>query len=184
MRVIGFDPGLYGAIGVVSETGRFISVHDMPTMAASKNSDKQKVNVPELARILRSIIVEGDCIAVTEYVQPMPSIPGADGQRRGMGAASAFSFGKSVGHIEASILTLGVSLEWVTPAQWKKALNLNNSKDAARAFAQSVYPEAPLGLKKHHGRAEALLIARWYALKLRQAEAAGASFHREAAAAS
>ena len=177
MRFIGFDPGLSGAIGVVTESGRFVEVHDMPTMSASKTSDKQKVNVPELARILRGIIGDGEVVAITEYVQPMPSIPGADGQRRGMGSASAFSFGKSVGHIEACVLTLGISLEWVTPVQWKKALGLKSDKEQCRSFAVSVFPGAPLGLKKHHGRAEALLIARWYALKQRSDIEKATGFH-------
>lgn len=185
MRIIGIDPGLYGAVGLVTASGNFVDVHDMPTMAASKTSDKQKINVPELARILRSML-DGDVVAVTEYVQPMPSQPGAGGERRGMGAASAFSFGKSVGHIEACILTLGISLEWTTPAQWKKAMGLSSDKEICRAFAQSVYPQASLGRKKDHGRAEALLIARWYAQKLQRgadveartsaAQAAGQAF--------
>lgn len=167
MHIIGIDAGVSGAIGLLTETGAFVDVHDMPTMQANKTGDKQQINVAELGKILRVIITEHtDVAAIMERVQPMPSIPGPDGVRRGMGSSSAFSFGKSVGHVEAAILVLGIPLEFVMPAQWKKAMNLpgaRENKDAARAYAQSVYPVAPLGLKKHHGRAEALLIARWYA---------------------
>lgn len=172
MRIIGVDPGISGAISLITESARFVDVQDMPTMNANKTGDKQQINVAELAKIVRAILLENpDVTAIMERVQPMPSIPGADGQRRGMGAASAFSFGKSVGHIEAVFMTLGISLEFVMSAQWKRAMNLPGSreqKDVARTFAQSVFPEAPLGLKKHAGRAEALLIAKWHADRLRR----------------
>lgn len=190
MRIIGVDAGVSGAIGLIDEQGRFVAVHDMPTMNANKTGDKQQINVAELGKVLRSMLDnDHDVTAIMERVQPMPSIPGPDGVRRGMGSSSAFSFGKSVGHVEAAILVLGIPLEFVMPAQWKKTMNLpgaRENKDAARAYAQNVYPDAPLGLKKHHGRAEALLIARWYVQTVRRgreivertapAEAAGHPF--------
>lgn len=168
MRIIGIDPGVSGAISLITEQGRFAAVHDMPTMQANKTGDKQQINVAELARITRSILLENPEVrAVMERVQPMPSQPGPDGERRGMGAASAFTFGKSVGHIEAVLLTLGISVEFVMPAQWKKGLGLPRDKEAARTLAQQCFPDAPLGRKKDAGRAEALLIAKWYAQRMR-----------------
>lgn len=164
MRIIGIDPGVDGAISVVTAEGRFVSVVDLPTMLANKTGTKRQVNVAELARTLRQVILENpDCMAIVERVTAMPSIPGANGERRGMGAASAFMFGKCCGHIEGVLAALGIPVEFVTPTQWKRAMNLSADKEAARAFAQSIYPTAPLGLKKHHGRAEALLVAKWYA---------------------
>ena len=164
MRIIGIDPGISGAIGIVTATAAYVDVHDMPTMLANKTGNKQQVNVAEVARILRAILLETPgCLAIMERVTAMPSIPGQDGARRGMGAASAFMFGKCCGHIEGVLAALGIPVEFVTPTQWKRTLNLSADKEAARAFAQSIYPTAPLGLKKHHGRAEALLVAKWYA---------------------
>jgi len=164
VRIIGIDPGVSGAIGLITEQSRFVAVHDMPTMLANKTGDKQQINVPELARIVRSIVIDNPEVrAIMERVQPMPSTPGADGARRGMGAASAFTFGKSVGHIEAVFMTLGIPVEFVMPAQWKRGLGLTRDKEAARALAQQCFPDAPLGLKKHAGRAEALLIGKWSA---------------------
>ncbi len=164
MRIIGIDPGVSGAIGLITADARFVDVHDIPTMLANKTGNKQQVNVAELVRILRSMLLENpDVRCIMERVTAMPSAPGANGERRGMGAASAFSFGKGVGHIEGVLAALGIPVEFVTPQQWKKALNLPSDKEVARAMAQSIYPNAPLGRKKHAGRAEALLIARWYA---------------------
>lgn len=168
MRFLGVDPGISGAISLITAQSRFVAVHDMPTMQANKTGDRQQINVAELARIVRSILLENpDVRAIMERVQPMPSIPGADGARRGMGASSAFTFGKSVGHIEAVLLTLGISVEFVMPAQWKRGLALPKEKGASRTLAQQIFPEAPLGLVKHHGRAESLLIAHWQASRER-----------------
>lgn len=177
MRIIGIDPGISGAIGLITAQSRFVDVHDIPTMLANKTGNKQQVNVAELTRILRAIVTDnqGDIHAVMERVTAMPSIPGINGERRGMGAASAFSFGRCVGHIEGVLAALGIPVEFVTPQQWKRAMNLPSEKEAARSMAQSIFPEAPLGLKKHTGRAESLLIAKWYADRNR-AHPSGAPF--------
>jgi crossover junction endodeoxyribonuclease RuvC len=47
----------------------------------------------------------------------------------------------------------------VRPHVWKKALGLSKDKEQARLRAQQLYPAADLRLRKHHGRAEALLLA-------------------------
>jgi crossover junction endodeoxyribonuclease RuvC len=167
-RIIGIDPGISGAIGLITEHSRYVDVHDMPTMLANKTGQKLQVNVSELVRILRAMLLDNpDVRAIMERVTAMPSTPGPGGERRGMGAASAFSFGKGVGHIEGVLAALGIPVEFVTPQQWKRALNLPSEKEAARSMAQSMFPDAPLGLKKHAGRAEALLVAKWYADKNR-----------------
>lgn len=179
MRIIGIDPGISGAISLITVQARYVAVHDMPTMLANKTGNKQQVNVAELARILRAMLIDNpDVRAVMERVTAMPSQkPGPNGERVGMGATSAFMFGKGVGHIEGVLAALGIPVEFVTPGQWKRALGLPGGKDkeSARALAQQVFPEAPLGLKKHHGRAEALLVAKWYADKNR-AHASGNPF--------
>jgi len=49
----------------------------------------------------------------------------------------------------------------VTPAKWKKHFGLSSEKEQSRAMASKMFPEAALHLKKHHDRAEALLLARY-----------------------
>lgn len=56
---------------------------------------------------------------------------------------------------------LRLPLEFVTPATWKRALGLGPDKHAALDKGRLLYPMADLTLAKHHGRAEALLIAHW-----------------------
>src|SRR2546429_334336 len=116
MKIISIDPGVSGAIAVLTAKSQLVEVHDMPTMLANKTGNKSMINVAELARLVRTIFRETgeDIRACMERVTAMPSIPGADGERRGMGAASAFSFGRGVGHIEGVLATIGIPVEYVT----------------------------------------------------------------------
>jgi hypothetical protein len=48
------------------------------------------------------------------------------------------------------------------PSVWKKEMKLvGTGKDTSLALAQKLFPKADLRLKKHHDRAEALLLASW-----------------------
>ena len=59
------------------------------------------------------------------------------------------------------LATAGFELVQVHPATWKKHFKLTSDKELSRALATRLFPAAPLHLKKHDGRAEALLLARW-----------------------
>jgi crossover junction endodeoxyribonuclease RuvC len=93
-------------------------------------------------------------VAVVERVASMPK----------QGVASTFKFGMSVGIIHGVLLSSGVPLELVTPSMWKKGMKLTGTdKDAARALAIRLYPTVQgLHLKKHQGRADALLLGRFW----------------------
>lgn len=155
MQIIGIDPGVSGAVAVLTESGRFVSVFDVPTVAANKSSNRQQVSPIDLANLIRSQLVNApaDVVAVTENVAAMP----------GQGVSSMFAFGKSYGIILGVLAALGISTHIVTPAKWKGFYSLGKEKDQSRELAQRMWPDAPLGLKRHHGRAEALLLAKFYA---------------------
>ena len=148
---IGIDPGLGGAIGVLN-CGKFVSVTDMPTTLRGSGSVKSEVNGVALVQILRTAVPAdmAGCVAL-ERVNAMP----------GQGVSSVFSLGDSFGSARAAVGAVGFELHLVLPAKWKKHFGLSSDKEAARALATRLFPEAPLGLKKHVDRAEALLIARW-----------------------
>ena len=57
------------------------------------------------------------------------------------------------------LATLEIPYTTVRPAQWKKAFSLGKDKEASRLRAMQLYPGADPRLKKHHDRAEALLLA-------------------------
>lgn len=148
----GIDPGLTGAIAVLGD-GQFVDVFDMPTMGRGK-AGRQSVNSAELARLLRAArsSVGPHVSAVMEDVAARP----------GQGVTSMFRFGHGCGCVDGVLGALGIPVTRVTPSKWKASYGLLGAhKDASRGKAIDLYPMAPLGRKRDHGRADALLLARW-----------------------
>lgn len=164
MISIGIDPGLSGAIAFIPDAGE-PRVVDMPVAAYSEGAVKNAVNLAGVAAHLRPylavLLEQGDVRVMIERVNAMPSIPGKNGQRRSMGSSSAFSLGMSYWGVAGVVTALGLPLTIVTPNEWKKFFKLGADKDMARGLAARLFPTAPLHAKKHHGRAEALLIAQY-----------------------
>jgi len=151
MITIGVDPGLSGAIGVL-KNGIYLAVLDMPTVAKGSGSVKNEVNPAELMTLLKQHVLNNENVSVVlERVNSMP----------GQGVSSTFSLGDSFGCARSIIAACRYELTYTSPAHWKKFFNLGSDKDASRALAIRLFPTAPLGLKKHSDRAEALLMARW-----------------------
>lgn len=72
-----------------------------------------------------------------------------------------FSFGESFGIVKGVMAGRGININLVTPAKWKKAMELNAGKDGSRAMALQMWPEHAELFKrvKDDGRAEAALLA-------------------------
>lgn len=159
--VMGFDPGLSGALALLDGDGKLVDVQDMPIMirGTGKGRTKHQVNAPALAHIIRSMFSPNSRLpihAVVEHVSAMP----------GQGVSSMFSMGDSFGVIRGVLAALEIPMETVHPRRWKKHFRLLGSdKDAARTMAIQLYPYANLALKKHIGRADAILIARMQLLE-------------------
>jgi crossover junction endodeoxyribonuclease RuvC len=142
---IGIDPGLSGAIALL-RNGEYAEVWDMPTMGRG-TGNKQQVNAAEVARILR------ECPPCTAWIELVGAMPG-------QGVSSMFNFGKAAGAVMGALAALRFPMAEVTPQRWKREFGLiGKEKDIARTVAQQLMPAAPLSLKKHGGRADALLIA-------------------------
>lgn len=150
----GIDPGLSGAIAVIDSAGQFVWVEDMPTLLRGKGAVKREVDAAGIAHLLRPI-ADQIRLFMVEKVSAMPA----------QGSASTFSLGHSLGTAVAVVQTLGIPVELVSPATWKKRMGLTRDKEDARAKAIHLWPTAPLHLKRHADRSEALLLAR-YALTL------------------
>jgi crossover junction endodeoxyribonuclease RuvC len=151
---VGIDPGITGAIAILNDELRCISIVDMPIMPLGLK--RQQVNPAGLHSILDFAPSPMD---VTIYLEQVASMPH-------QGVGSMFNFGMSYGMIQGICAAMSLSLILVRPATWKKAASLiGKPKDAARTLAQQLYPEVDLSLKKHIGRADALLIARFGFLK-------------------
>lgn len=160
---IGIDPGVTGAVAELNSLTRGVRFFDTPTVQVkSGKSMKNMLNPPECVALLKRLSVYGEVMATIEKVSPMPSIP-VMGERRSMGVTSAFNFGKGYGIWIGILSALGIPFEEVHPLTWKKTMmaDMGKEKDASRVKAMQIYPDtaADLTLKKHHGRADALLLA-------------------------
>lgn len=156
MRVVGVDPGLTGAVASIDNTGGGILFYDTPTLQVkSGKSYKNVIDMPAAVRILQEL---KPTYLVIEKVQAMPG-----GGERSMGATSAFNFGMGFGIWLGIIAAMKIPYEQVHPATWKAKLmaGMTKDKDASRLRAMQIYPDVAdrLNLKKHHGRADALLLA-------------------------
>lgn len=159
--IVGIDPGLTGAIVVIPPSG-YPEPHDMPVVP--KRSGKSEVSGAGVAAILRGL--PEDTVVFMELVNAMPARNG-----RGMGAASAFNFGKSAGVVRGVVEALGLRWYEITPVVWKRAAGLlKQDKQMARAKAQALWPSMSLHLKKTLPHAEAALIAHFGAIRHGEAE--------------
>jgi len=153
MTTIGIDPGISGAIAWI-RYGKVLKVEDMPTIPKSTGKGLQ-VDAHGLSSLLSG---NGSCAVIIESVSAMP----------GQGVTSMFSFGKSAGIIEGILAAYEIPYSFVRPQAWKKKFGLSGKdKDASRGLCLREHPEVAdrLTRKKDNGRADAILIAKYGALK-------------------
>lgn len=146
MRIIGVDPGLTGALALLSGSD-FVAVVDMPTLRIGKRTVIDHYGV---ARIVDGWMGGPKLTAWVEYVASSPQ----------MGRASAFNFGQGFGVVIGVLAANFIPINMVTPPSWKTAMKARGEKDESRARAQTIWP-AYSGLfsrVKDHGRADAALI--------------------------
>ena len=66
------------------------------------------------------------------------------------------------GIARGTIAAMQIPMVLVTPGKWKKFYSLSADKEQARARAIQYWPASDnFRLKKHHGRAEAALLAKY-----------------------
>jgi hypothetical protein len=153
VRVIGIDPGLSGALAVVSgKPGAFKveAVHDLPTYAEKTSTGKTRrfIDPVALAELLADI-GPVDRVQCERMIAP----PGVSGM-------SAFSMGATMATIAATLRIAGVPYRLVTSNVWKRALDAPADKEAARLYAGRLFSDSShWQRKKDHNRAEAALIA-------------------------
>lgn len=145
MIYIGIDPGLSGAVAAITDEG--CDVVDTPTLMLKKRD----YDVVGMRQALAGFLVYKDTIAVIESASAMPK----------QGVVSMFNFGRGLGLWEGLLCALSIPYTKVRPARWKKVMlsDMPKEKDASRLRAMQLFPNVNLSLKKHHGRADALLLA-------------------------
>lgn len=169
---IGCDPGLTGAIAVIeidedkilegtTSPVASIAVKDMPTCERSKTSVvKRKVDPRQCIEVLSSM---------TEDLSRIPTRIGLEqvATRPGQGSVSQGSLMHSLGIVEAVMgIAFPTEVDMVIPTQWKRPLHLiGKDKSASVMLCRCLFPDifksksGGVWLKKHNGRADAILIA-------------------------
>ena len=141
---LGIDPGLSGAWGLIDHNGKYQSCGDM------LNNGSHILSRAVWAEMSQAIDRQ-DLEIVIEAVHAMPK----------QGVSSTFKFGMAYGAAISIAERFNCPWHLVTPQKWKKLLKLDSDKNNSLALARELWPNAPLHLKKHNGRAEALLIAEY-----------------------
>ena len=132
----GIDPGKTGAIAFVSDEGDLREVMDFGEA------------FPKLRLLLSQTR-----FVYLEEVHAMPK----------QGVSSTFTFGQNYGWWKGFLQALDVSFKTIRPQDWGKGLVPKKGTITDKPgldVARQIYPDAPLHLKKHHNRADALLLAR------------------------
>ena len=142
--VFAIDPGVNGAWAVFDWGGTPVGCGELPRF------DKL-LNAVELGKLFCGYAPK---TLVIEKVGAMP----------GQGVSSMFTFGCAFGVCLGVAGGAGVPIVLVTPNAWKKHFRLiGKPKDAARELAIRLFPRMShnLNLKKHGGRADALLLGKY-----------------------
>ncbi len=152
---VGIDPGFTGALATIARDGGEIEFYDMPLLILGK---KKELNRPLLKDMMYPWSRGGAIVAI-ERAQSMPK----------QGVTSVFNYAQGYGILLGMLSAFTIPHFIVPPFEWKKKMlvGLPKGKDTSRFQAMNLFPSVAeyLNLKKHHGRAEALLLAEYCRLR-------------------
>jgi crossover junction endodeoxyribonuclease RuvC len=156
---LAIDIGLTGALAAVNSYGA-AQVMDLPTLPAGKT---RRIDGRGLIVALRSLCPPDGSQAML-LIEDIQARPLGNGGAHGNTMHSQGSIMRSRGIVEAVADIARIELQTVHPQTWKRHFGLlGKDKDAGRQLALTLYPSlaADLKLKKHHNRADAVLLAHW-----------------------
>lgn len=151
-------PVFDGAVAVLD--GNDVSFLDTPTLEVSGGKKaKRSYDATAMATFLNQFGDSDSDLAINHVSCGIESVHSMPEQ----GVASSFAFGVGFGMWLGILSALKIPYTLVTPQRWKKTLmdGMGKDKDASRVVAMRLFPSADLHLKKHHGRADAILIAEY-----------------------
>lgn len=161
-HILGVDPGLSGALCLYEISSRYIWVYDMPVTDG-------RVDPSKLADTVNAACFAAGVSCMTQVHGAIENVSGMPRQR------GAFNFGVSVGAVHGVFGALGIQYSLVSPSEWKGAMGLrrlanetqDQNKTRARELAMELWPGYATAFcrVKDDGRAEACLIARFFANK-------------------
>lgn len=160
---VGIDPGVSGAIAWINEDGTRYGVKDAPVvkvqtsrkLKSGKHKMKSMYDYRGMADLLSAMKEYDQVHVIIEESIAMP------GQSSSTTAQAFYGNGLWTGMIAA----FGYAMTRTRSSTWKrvmlKDLPGGGDKDYSLLRARELFPKAELHLKKHDGRAEALLMAEY-----------------------
>jgi crossover junction endodeoxyribonuclease RuvC len=151
MRVLGVDPGVFGALALLDTDDDQLAVHDMPVVTVKRPSSQRKSNVISPSHLADLVIDLSPEVAWVERVHAMPK----------QGVVSSFNFGMGYGLVLGVLAGRQVPFMLIDPTEWKRTYRLGRDKQASRLLVSRMFPlSAHLFARvKDDGRAEAALLA-------------------------
>jgi Holliday junction resolvasome, endonuclease subunit len=152
--IIGIDPGVTGAVGVLYLGGQAtgVSAHDLPMVTTpNKRGTERVLDIQAFSELITDLADDYNAVVWLEKTQPMKD-----------SAMTAFSMGQMRGMLLATLRMLKIPVHEVTPQAWKKEFGLTKcDKDASRNAAGTMLPKCGpyITRKLDHNRAESILIA-------------------------
>src|SRR5215831_12626124 len=128
--MIGLDPGLFGAIAVVSEPWQKWRVDRLTQWDARKSVATRK-QVVEIIRAALQGLSLNNTLVIMEDVHAMPN----------QGVSSVHGFGLANGALQMFMQDNGAKLVFLSPAQWKRGLALPADKHASIELAKIWKPD-------------------------------------------
>lgn len=160
LNIIGIDPGLTGAVVLLSAAGKILSIQDTPILKVSKGKGTRTVYVEsQMAAILESFKnfdVNFEVHCAIENVHSMP--------KQGVVSVGSFmyGFGLWIGILSA----FRIPYTRIEPQAWKKAIGIppKSEKSESIVRAHQLFPHVSFMKDRGHvdtlnGRADALLLA-------------------------
>jgi len=150
---LGIDPGLSGALAVLSADGRLVDVASMPTEPHGKS---RRVSGRDVRAFLEGVTDRARRpfgLCMLEQVASRP----------GQSVVSTFTFGRAFGVVEGVLSALALPTDYATPQTWKRAFGLGSDKAESIRKACDLIPALVAwpeqGGKLTHDQAEAVLLA-------------------------
>jgi Holliday junction resolvasome RuvABC endonuclease subunit len=146
-NTLGIDPGLHGALALVSSAGDLLAAYRMPTYRQQRSRGKFKTFVDEAA--LAKIFEEHapDEVWIEDVFSSSQ-----------MGVVSSFSFGEGKGILKGICGARGLEINYVSPSVWKRDIGVSADKQSSRLRAKALFP-FQRKLLTSEGKCEAALIA-------------------------
>jgi len=137
MMKLGIDPGISGALALLTEDDRLVEVWDMPVSPKLSGKGNQ-VNAALLVSMFQQAIALAQNAGhdVTVFLEQVGAMPG-------QGVTSMFGFGRSAGVIEGVAAAMALPVHMVTPQAWKKRAGLSKKPKEAALIAAYGRPNVP-----------------------------------------